>query len=89
MCNILNFLFLVILLLVYVISFTDDGDSGSPKRLFLFMHIDLHVNKKGFKNSSACFKFCFMSQQSLQYILLYITILLYNQIWQHGIVSNT
>ena len=53
MCIILNSLFLVTLLLVYVISFTDDGDSGSPKRLFLFMHI--HVNKNGFKNSSACF----------------------------------
>ena len=53
MCNILNFLFLIILLLVYVISFIDDGDSGLPKCLFLLMHIDLHVNKNGFKNSSA------------------------------------
>ena len=51
-------MFLVTLLLVYVISFTDDGDSGSPKRLFLFMHT--HVNKNGFKNSSACFQFCFV-----------------------------
>ena len=69
MCNILSFLFLVILLLVRFIFFTEDGDSVSPKRLFLFMHI--YVNKDGFKILALVFNFvsrtCFTQFEPLLY----------------------
>ena len=70
-------MFLVILLLVYVISFTDDGDSGSLKRLFLFMHIDLHVNKMDLKILALVFNFvlvCLHDSDTLKVMTLILEV---------------